>query len=112
MKIEKIQVLDGPNQWSNYRKKLIQVKIDLEDLEDFPSDKLPGFTERLKHLLPTLIEHECSEGCRGGFFERLERGTWMGHVIEHVALEIQSLAGMDAGYGRTRSTSRRGVYGF
>lgn len=110
MKIEKIQVLDGPNQWSNYRKKLIQVKIDLEDLEDFPSDKLPGFNDRLKDLLPTLIEHECSEGCRGGFFERLERGTWMGHVIEHVALEIQSLAGMDTGYGRTRSTSKRGVY--
>ncbi len=110
MKIEKIQVLNGPNQWSNYRKKLIQVKIDLEEMEDFPTDKLPGFTDRIKLLLPSLIEHECSEQCHGGFFMRLERGTWMGHVIEHVALEIQSLAGMEAGYGRTRGTSKRGVY--
>jgi len=110
MKIIKTQVLDGPNVWSNYRKKLIQVKIDLEAMEDFPTDRLPEFVERLKMLLPGLVEHECSEGVRGGFYQRLERGTWMGHVIEHVALELQSLAGMETGYGRTRNAGTKGVY--
>jgi cyanophycin synthetase len=110
MKIIKKQVLRGPNMWSNYRKKLIQVKLDLEEMEEFPTDKIPGFAERIKRMLPTMIEHECSEGVRGGFFERVERGTWLGHVMEHVALEIQSLAGMDAGYGRTRGTGTPGVY--
>ena len=110
MKILKTQVLRGPNIWSNYRKKLIQVKIDLEEMEAFPTDEIPGFNERIKTALPTLIEHECSEECRGGFFIRLERGTWLGHVIEHVALEIQSLAGMETGYGRTRETAVKGVY--
>ena len=76
MKILKTQVLRGPNIWSNYRKKLIQVKIDLEEMEAFPTDEIPGFNERIKTALPTLIEHECSEECRGGFFIRLERGTW------------------------------------
>lgn len=110
MKIVKTQVLRGPNIWSNYRKKLIQMRLDLEGLEDYPTDKIPGFRERLQALIPTMVEHECSEGQRGGFFLRVELGTWMGHVIEHIALEIQSLAGMKTGYGRTRSTKERGVY--
>ena len=110
MQILKIQVLRGPNIWSNYRKKLIQVRLDLEEMENYPTDKLPGFNDRIKSAFPTMIEHECSEGVRGGFFERLERGTWLGHVMEHVALEIQSLAGMEAGYGRTRGTNTKGIY--
>ena len=110
MKILKKQVLRGPNIWSNYRKNLIQVRLDLEEMENFPTDKIPGFKERLEALLPGLVEHECSEGRRGGFFERLKRGTWLGHVIEHVALEIQTLAGMEVGYGRTRGTGEPGVY--
>ncbi len=110
MKILKKQVLRGPNVWSNYRKNLIQVRLDLEEMEDRPTDKIPGFKERLEALLPGMIDHECSEGGRGGFFERLRRGTWLGHVIEHVALEIQTLAGMEVGYGRTRGTGERGVY--
>jgi cyanophycin synthetase len=110
MKIEKIQVLRGPNIWSNYRKKLIQMRLDLEELEERPTDKIEGFRERLEALLPSLIEHQCSERHRGGFFERVERGTWMGHVIEHIALEIQTLAGMFAGFGRTRETYTDGVY--
>ena len=110
MKILKTQVLRGPNIWSNYRNKLIQVRIDLEEMEKFPTDQIPGFAERLERDIPTLIEHTCSEGCRGGFYIRLKRGTWLGHVIEHVALEIQSLAGMETGYGRTRGTSVKGVY--
>jgi cyanophycin synthetase len=110
MKIEKIQALSGPNIWSVQRKKLIQMRLDLEEMEEFPTDKIPGFRERIEALLPTLIEHRCSEGCRGGFFSRVERGTWMGHVIEHIALEIQTLAGMETGFGRTRETKTAGVY--
>lgn len=110
MKILKIQALRGPNVWSNYRKKLIQMRLDLEEMENYPTDKIPGFRERLQALLPGMIEHECSEGERGGFFKRVEMGTWMGHVIEHIALEIQTMAGMKCGYGRTRSTKEDGVY--
>lgn len=110
MKISKIQVLKGPNIWSIQRKKLIQMRLDLEDMEQKPTDKIEGFRERIEALLPSLVEHRCSEGVRGGFFQRIERGTWMGHVIEHIALEIQTLAGMDTGFGRTRETKTPGVY--
>ncbi len=110
MKIIKTQVLRGPNVWSNYRNRLIQVRLDLEEMEDYPTDKIEGFTERFKAIFPQMISHECSEGKEGGFFERLRRGTWLGHVIEHVALEIQSMAGMECGFGRTKGTGIRGVY--
>ena len=110
MKIEKIQVLRGPNIWSITRKKLIQMRLDLEETEHFPTNKIDGFRERIEQLLPSLISHRCSEGCVGGFFKRVEMGTWMGHVIEHVALEIQTLAGMEVGFGRTRETKTPGVY--
>lgn len=111
MRILEIKVLRGPNYWSVRRPKLIQMRLDLEEMEQQPSNKIPGFRERLEKLLPTLQEHRCSEGVPGGFFQRIESGTWMGHVIEHVALEIQTLAGMDCGFGRTRSTGERdGIY--
>jgi len=110
MKILKIQALRGPNIWSVKRKKLVQMRLDLEELEDQPTNKIPGFRERLEAMIPSLIEHRCSEGVRGGFFIRVDEGTWMGHVIEHIALEIQTLAGMDTGFGRTRGTQEPGVY--
>lgn len=110
MKILKIQALRGPNIWSVQRKKLIQMRLDLEDMEEKPTNKIPGFRERIEALMPTLIEHRCSEGERGGFFARIDRGTWMGHVIEHIALEIQTLAGMETGFGRTRETKTPGIY--
>ncbi|WP_264563482.1 cyanophycin synthetase [Flavobacterium sp. N3904] len=110
MKIIKIQALRGPNIWSIQRKKLIQMRLDLEEMEQFPTNKIEGFRERIEAMFPTMIEHRCSEGCRGGFFSRVERGTWMGHVIEHIALEIQSLAGMETGFGRTRETKTLGTY--
>ena len=110
MKILKIQALRGPNIWSITRKKLIQMRLDLEDLEEKPTNKIPGFRERIEALIPSMIYHRCSEGCKGGFFQRVDRGTWMGHVIEHIALEIQTLAGMDVGFGRTRETKTPGVY--
>jgi cyanophycin synthetase len=112
MKILDIKVLKGPNYWSIRRPKLIQMKIDLEEMEQRPTNKIPGFRERLEELLPSLIEHRCSEDGRGGFFHRVDEGTWMGHVIEHIALEIQTLAGMDTGFGRTRTPDgeKPGVY--
>ncbi len=110
MKILKIQALKGPNIWSIRRPKLIQMRLDLEELEHSPTNMLPGFAERLKILIPSLISHRCSEGVEGGLYQRIEMGTWMGHVIEHIALEIQTLAGMETGFGRTRETKTSGVY--
>lgn len=104
--IAEIKVLRGPNLWSNYRKNLIQMKINIGKYEKLPTNKLDGFGHRLKELLPSLYDHECSEMKPGGFFIRVEKGTWIGHVAEHIALELQTLAGMNCGYGRTRSTSK------
>ncbi|MEQ1734785.1 MAG: cyanophycin synthetase, partial [Bacteroidia bacterium] len=110
MKILSIQALRGPNIWSVNRKKLIQMRLDLEELEQLPTNKIAGFKERLMAMFPSMQAHRCSEGCPGGFFMRVERGTWMGHVIEHIALEIQTLAGMETGFGRTRQTKTEGIY--
>ncbi len=110
MKIIETRALRGPNYWSNYRKKLIVMKLDLEELEQSPTNKIPGFFERMEKMIPSLYSHRCSFDHEGGFFERVKEGTWMGHVIEHIALEIQTLAGMECGYGRTRSTGKEGVY--
>lgn len=110
MKIEKIQVLRGPNIWSISRKKLIQMRLNLEEMEQRPTNTIDGFLERLKALIPSLETHRCSPGVPGGFFIRVEQGTWMGHVIEHIALEIQTLAGMNTGFGRTRETKTPGTY--
>lgn len=110
MKILDTKVMKGPNYWSVRRHKLIVMLLDLEDLEQKPTNKIPGFLNRIKTMFPTMITHRCSEGMEGGFFKRVEEGTWMGHVIEHIALELQTLAGMETGFGRTRSTSKDGVY--
>jgi cyanophycin synthetase len=110
MRILEIKVLRGPNYWSSYRKQLIQMKLDLEEYEQYPTNTLEGFSDRIEKLMPSLVEHECSENKRGGFFERVREGTWLGHVAEHIALELQTLAGMRCGYGRTRSTEVKGVY--
>jgi cyanophycin synthetase len=110
MKIIDIRVMRGPNYWSIRRHKLIVMKLDIEELEEAPTNKIPGFSERLEKIFPTMYEHECSEGHPGGFFKRVKEGTWMGHVVEHLALEIQTLAGMNVGFGRTRSSGQHGVY--
>ncbi|MDX1470428.1 MAG: ATP-grasp domain-containing protein, partial [Flavobacteriaceae bacterium] len=110
MKIRSINAMRGPNYWSIRRHKLIVMVLDLEKMEGFPSDKIPGFTDRVKEMFPDMYYHRCSEGVSGGFFKRLDEGTWMGHVIEHIALEIQTLAGMDTGFGRTRGYGEPGVY--
>jgi cyanophycin synthetase len=112
MKILDIKTMIGPNYWSITRHKLIVMLLDLEDLEERPTNTIPGFLERIKTLMPSLYTHRCSEGVPGGFFQRIEEGTWMGHVIEHIALELQTLAGMDTGFGRTREAGgqKKGVY--
>jgi cyanophycin synthetase len=111
MKILEIKILRGPNYWSVRRTKLIQMKLDLEEMEQRPTNVVDGFRQRLEKMFPTMIEHRCSVGTRGGFFQRVDEGTWMGHVIEHIALELQTLAGMDVGFGRTRTANdKEGVY--
>lgn len=104
MKILKIQTLRGPNYWSIRRHKLIVMQLDLEDLAQTPSHQIPGFYQGLVEILPSLYEHYCSPGCAGGFLSRVQEGTMMGHIVEHVALELQDLAGMPVGFGRTRET--------
>ncbi|MBD2076567.1 cyanophycin synthetase [Phormidium sp. FACHB-592] len=110
MKILKVQTLRGPNYWSIRRPKLVVMRLDLEDLADKPSNVIPGFYEGLTEALPSLVEHFCSPGCRGGFLSRVREGTMMGHIVEHVALELQELAGMVVGFGRTRETADLGTY--
>ena len=110
MRILKIQTLRGPNYWSIRRHKLIVMRLDLEELIDKPSNVLPGFYEGLVETLPSLEEHFCSPGVRGGFLSRVKEGTMMGHIIEHVALELQELVGMRVGFGRTRETGTAGIY--
>ncbi len=108
IEVKKIKVLTGPNIWA-YRP-VLEVLADIGKYESLPSNKLPRFTERLVEVLPTLWEHRCSEGRPGGFLERLRLGTYMGHIVEHIALELQTLAGMDVGFGRTRATGHHGEY--
>jgi cyanophycin synthetase len=110
MNILDIKVMRGPNYWSIKRRKLIVMRLDLQELEERPTNLIDGFSSRIEKMLPSLHAHRCSEGKPGGFFIRVKDGTWMGHVIEHIALELQSLAGMECGYGRTRSTGVKGVY--
>ncbi|HZI00202.1 MAG TPA: cyanophycin synthetase, partial [Flavisolibacter sp.] len=110
MQIKEIKVLRGPNFWSIRKHKLIQILLDIEELEHQPTDTIPHFYERLKEAIPSMYSLQCSEGVPGGFFERVKRGTWMGHVIEHIAIEIQSLAGMNIGFGRARGSGKEGVY--
>jgi cyanophycin synthetase len=108
--IEIINVLSlrGPSIWT-YRPAL-EAWVDIGDLEDSPSNTIPGFYERLTAWLPTLVEHRCGVGVRGGFLERLREGTWPAHILEHVMIELQGLAGVPAGFGKARETSKRGVY--
>lgn len=108
IKFLRINYLAGPNIWT-YRP-VIEAWLDIGELEDYPSNLLPGFTTRLTTWLPGLVEHHCGVGYHGGFIERLNEGTWAGHILEHVVLEVQSLAGMKTGFGKTRSTGEHGVY--
>lgn len=108
IQILRMNYLRGPNIWT-YRP-IIEALIDLGEMEDHPSNKIEGFTDRLHGWLPGLVEHHCGVGHRGGFLTRLVGGTWMGHVMEHVSIELQLLAGARAEFGKAREISKRGVY--
>jgi cyanophycin synthetase len=110
MEILEIRTLRGPNYWSGYWKKLIIMRLNIGDYEEKPSNKIKGFYRRMVEAMPSLISHGCSYQEEGGFLKRVRKGTWAGHIIEHFALEFQTLAGMDVGYGRTRETSVSGIY--
>lgn len=106
--IIQIHLLRGPNVWANFP--VLEAWVDLGALKDTGSDEVPGFNDRLKAWLPGLIEHRCSVGERGGFFQRLERGTYPAHILEHVTLELQAMAGHKYGFGKARATDVNGVY--
>ncbi|MDA1015305.1 MAG: cyanophycin synthetase [Planctomycetota bacterium] len=108
MKILEHRALRGPNRYSRYP--TIFMLLDIGEFEEQPSDTLPGFPDRLIQLIPTLYSHECSVGEPGGFLQRLRRGTWAGHIVEHISLELQCLAGMDVGFGKTYDTFEKGIY--
>lgn len=108
IEIKELRALRGPNRHTRHT--AIFMVLDIQAYEDLPSDKIDGFSDRLLTLMPTLQEHGCSIGKPGGFIQRLERGTWAGHIIEHIAIELQCLAGMNVGYGKTLDTSQKGIY--
>ncbi|WPB59371.1 cyanophycin synthetase [Xylophilus sp. GOD-11R] len=108
IRILDVRYLHGSNIWT-YRE-VLEVRLDLGELEQYPSNTLPGLNQRLTTWLPALIEHTCGVGERGGFLQRLEGGTWMGHVLEHVIIELLNLAGMPTTFGQTRETTISGVY--
>ncbi|HUR83009.1 MAG TPA: cyanophycin synthetase [Thermoanaerobaculia bacterium] len=100
--------LMGPNLYAAFP--CIKWKVDIGELEQRPTNTIDGFHDALRNTLPTLVEHRCSEGVRGGFLSRVQEGTWLGHVMEHVAIELQNLAGIEVGFGRVRSAGDPGVY--
>ena len=106
--IREIHILRGPNIWANYP--VMEAWVDLGSLKDTGSDEVPDFNDRLKTWLPGMIEHRCSVGERGGFFQRLDRGTYPAHILEHVTLELQTLAGHPLGFGKARETCVEGLY--
>lgn len=108
IKFLRVTYLRGPNLWT-YRP-VLEAWVDIGDLEDYPSNLIEGFAERLAAWLPGLQEHRCGIGEPGGFLLRLREGTWPAHILEHVTLELQNLAGMQTGFGRAREAGPRGVY--
>ena len=108
IEILSVKHLRGPNMWTYHP--VIEVWLDIGDLEDYPSNLIPGFYGRLVKALPSLVEHRCSYGETGGFLKRVEVGTWPAHILEHLTLELQNLAGIPGGFGKARDGDRRGVY--
>ena len=108
MEIREMRALRGANYYSRYP--VIFMQVSLGELEEKPSDTIPGFKARIEKILPSLVEHQCSPGHRGGFFERIDSGTWAGHITEHVAIELQCLAKMEIGFGKTYSTDEYSIY--
>lgn len=108
IEILSVKHLRGPNMWTYHP--VIEVWVDIGDLEDYPSNLIPGFYERLVACMPALVEHRCSYGEHGGFLKRIQEGTWPAHILEHLTLELQNMAGIPGGFGKARDGDRRGVY--
>ena len=108
IEIKELRALRGPNRHTRHT--AIFMVLNINEYESRPSDKINGFSDRLLTLIPTFQEHGCSIGKPGGFIQRLQTGTWAGHIIEHIAIELQCLAGMEVGYGKTLDTSKEGIY--
>lgn len=102
------RVYRGPNYWAY--DPCVRMLVNIGSAEHWPTNDIDGFSERLRGLLPALEEHTCSVGEKGGFFQRVERGTWLGHVAEHVAIELQNRCGHDVSRGKTRGTDIDGQY--
>lgn len=105
-----IKYIHGPNMWTDWYTPIIEAWVDIGDLEDYPSDRIPGLPERLVAWLPGLMEHRCSYEVHGGFVRRLQEGTWPVHIMEHVTLELLNQAGIPSGFGRAREANRRSLY--
>ncbi len=108
MKIIEMRAIRGPNYYS--RHPVIFMQLDLQELEEKPTDMVTNFKENIEKMMPSLYEHKCSPGRIGGFFERITRGTWAGHVVEHVAIELQCLAGQEVAFGKTFTMDEKGIY--
>jgi cyanophycin synthetase len=110
MKITEQRVFRGPSIYAHFP--VMRLTVDLGALEDHPTARLPAFNDRLLAALPTLKLHTCSYGVEGGFVRRLteDGGTWLGHVLEHVAIELQQLTGAKVSFGKTRNAGGRGIY--
>ncbi len=106
--VHRVLWLNGPNIWT-YRS-CIETLIDIQGFEEAPSNLLPGFYERITTILPGLAEHHCGVGQPGGFLMRLRDGTYAAHILEHIVIELHLMAGLQAGFGKARETSQRGVY--
>lgn len=108
MRILEHRALRGPNYYSRY--KTIYMRLAIDELEERPSDKVPGIADKLLNLIPSINEHRCSVGEPGGFLQRLRDGTWAGHLVEHLAIELQNLVGFSVGYGKTVDSYEPGIY--
>ncbi|GHA18886.1 cyanophycin synthetase [Devosia pacifica] len=108
MNILEHRALRGPNFYSRYQ--AIYMRLDIEELEERPSDKVPEIAEQLETLIPSIYDHRCSVGEPGGFLQRVRNGTYAGHMVEHLAIELQNLVGFSVGYGKTVDSYDRGIY--
>src|SRR3954470_21680494 len=108
MKILNIRTIPGPNVYSH--QPVLVMKLDLENLAGRESYQVPGFIDRLLQVLPGVAEHHCALGRPGGFVERLREGTYFGHIVEHVALELTDAVGISTNRGKTVATGERGIY--
>jgi hypothetical protein len=108
LEIESIRILGGANYFSGG--KVILMRLNLHEYDEVLSNQVPGFYETMKTRIPSLYEHFCSPGHAGGFLERVQEGTLWGHIAEHIAIEVQTLAGMDVSFGKTRKSREPGIY--